>query len=102
MVQYYLSQPAVVTAYKAPNAYLFETQSGQVQANLYEDLGKNIDTAFSQYLKDYLSVRQVFISGDDDFIVFRRATRNWLENSVTFIDSAKFKPLNLSVIYALF
>lgn len=85
-----------MNAYKAPNGALFETQAAAVQASLYEDLGRNYDTQFSQYLKDELSVRHVFVSGDDDFIVFRRGTRNWLENTLSFVESAKFKPLNLT------
>lgn len=78
MVQYYFSQSTVVNTIKAPNTYLFETQSAQVQANLYDDLAKNIDGQFSQFLKDYLSIKQVFITGDYDFITYRKATRNWL------------------------
>lgn len=103
MVQYYFSQNSVINTIKAPNTYLFETQSAQVQTNLYEDLAKNVDTQISQYLKDYLSIKQIFITGDYDFITYRKATRNWLENTLTFVDSAKFKPLNLTVItYIIF
>jgi hypothetical protein len=78
MVQYYFSQSSTVSAYKAPNTALFDTQSGQVQTNLYEDLAKNIDSNVSVFLKDYLSVKHTFITGDDDFIVYRKGTRNWL------------------------
>lgn len=102
LTQYYFSQSSVVNAYKAPNSAMFETQAAQVQYNLYEDLARNIDTPFSQYLKDYMSIKHAFISGDDDFIVFRRGTRNWLENTLAFVESAKFKPLNLTVIKFLF
>jgi hypothetical protein len=70
--------------------------------NLYEDYGKNIDTNISQYLKDYLNIKQVFLTGDDDFICYRKGTRNWLENTVNFTDSAKFKPLNLTVILYIY
>jgi hypothetical protein len=78
MVQYYFSQSSVANAYKAPNSALFDTQSGTVQSNLYEDLARNLDANISQFLKDYLSVKQAFISGDDDFVVYRKGTRNWL------------------------
>lgn len=97
MTQYYFSLASVVNVYKAPNTELFESQSPQTFANVYEDLGKNIDTNFSQYLRDNLSVKQVFLTGDDDFIAYRKATRNWLESTISFMDSAKFKPLNLTV-----
>lgn len=99
LTQYYFSQSSTVSAFKAPNTngLLFEAHSAQVQANLFEDLGKNIDTQISQFFKDYLSVKQIFITGDDDYITYRKATRNWLENSISFVDSAKFKPLNLTV-----
>lgn len=70
--------------------------------NLYEDYGKNIDTNISQYLKDYLNIKQVFLTADDDFICYRKGTRNWLENTVNFTDSAKFRPLNLTVILYIY
>lgn len=97
MIQYYFSQSSVVTAYKAPNQALFDSQSPWVQSKIYADLAKNMDTDFSRYLKDYLSVKNIFISGDDDFICYRKAVRYWLENTLTFVESAKFKPLNLTV-----
>lgn len=97
LTQYYFSQSSVVNAYKAPSTPMFETQAAQVQTNLYEDLARNIDANISQYLKDDLAVRHLFISGDDDFIVYRKGTRNWLENSISFVESSKFKPLNLTV-----
>lgn len=101
MTQYYFSQASVVTAYKAPNTGLFESQSAQSFANVYEDLARNIDANISQYLKNSLSVQQIFLAADDDYIAYRKGIRNWLESSLTFIDSAKFKPLNLTVIYLL-
>lgn len=51
---------------------MFETQAAQVQYNLYEDLARNIDSNISQYLKDNLAVRHIFICGDDDFMVYQR------------------------------
>lgn len=65
--------------------------------------GKNIDSTISQYLKDYLNIKQIFITTDYDFITYRKALRNWLENSITFVESTKFKTLNLTVIlYIIF
>lgn len=96
MTQFYFSQASVVSAYKAPNSALFESQSAQTFANVYEDLGRNIDSTISQYLKDNLSVKQVFLAADDDFISFRKGIKNWVESSISFLDSAKFKPLNLT------
>jgi hypothetical protein len=49
-----------------------------VQYTLYEDLARNVDVGISQYLKDYLSVKHTFITADNDFVVFRKGTRNWL------------------------
>lgn len=98
MIQYYFSQSATVTAYKAPSEALFDSQSAWVQSKLYGDLAKNIDTNITQFLKDYLSVKNIFISGNDDFICYKKATRYWLENSITFVESSKFKSLNLTVI----
>ena len=97
MTQFYFSQASVVNAYKAPNSALFESQSSQTYANVYEDLGQNVDANITQYLKDNLNVPQIFLAADDDFIAFRRGIKNWLENSINFTESAKFKPLNLTV-----
>lgn len=44
-----------------------------------------------------MSVKQVFVTADDDFISWRKAVKNWLESTLTFTESAKFKPLNLTV-----
>lgn len=85
MIQYYFSQPSTVTAYKAPNQALFDSQSAWVQYKTYADLAKNMDTQFSQYFKDYLSVKNIFIAGDNDFICYKKAVLNWLENTVSFV-----------------
>jgi hypothetical protein len=99
MVQFYFSQPSVASTYKAPstNNLLFEAHSALVQARLSEGLGRNINNNISQFLKDYVFVKAIFITGESDYITFRRATRSWLENSLTFINSTTFKPLNLTV-----
>lgn len=102
MTQYYFSQAATVTAYKAPNTGLFESQSNQAYWNLYEDQAKNINDGISKYMKDFQSVKQIFIVNDNDFLVYRKAVRSWLENTLVFTESAKFKPLNLSVFYILY
>lgn len=78
MIQYYFSQANVVAAYKAPTQALFDSQSAWVQSKIYTDLAKNIDADFSRYLKDYLSVKNVFIYGESDFICYYKAARNWL------------------------
>ena len=98
LVQYYFTQSSVVVAYKAPTTYLFESQSVTVQSKLFDNLAKNADITFSQFFKDYLSVRHIFITADDDFITYRKATRNWLESAVSFVDSEKFKAQNLEVL----
>lgn len=77
-VHSYFSLPATVNAYKAPNALLFEAHSYLTIAKIFEDYGKNIDTSISSFLKNFFSVKQVFLTGDDDFITYRKATRNWL------------------------
>ena len=62
MIQYYFSQTATVAAYKAPNQALFDSQSAWAQSRVYADLAKNLDNDFSQYFKDYLSVKNIFIA----------------------------------------
>jgi hypothetical protein len=77
-IQYYFSQPSNVNAYKAPNNLLFQAHASYTLANLYEDYGRNIDTTMNKYLKDYLNVKQIFLTSDNDFICYKKGTRNWL------------------------
>jgi len=41
-------------------------------------MGRNLDKNISQFFKDYLSVKNIFIVGDSDFISYNKALRNWL------------------------
>jgi hypothetical protein len=41
MVQYYFSQSSIVSQWKAPTAFLFESQSGYVFNKTYVDMAKN-------------------------------------------------------------
>lgn len=41
MIQYYFSQPATVTAWKAPTTRLFESQSAYIANKTYVDNAKN-------------------------------------------------------------
>lgn len=102
MVQYYLSQSSVVSTLKAPTSRLFESNSPKVQNQLYNDMAKNFDTEISQYLKDYLSVKDIFISGDDDFINYRKGIRDWLENKLDFVGVDTFRPMAMKVNIILF
>ena len=95
MIFYYFSQDSVVSKYKAPTTGLFETQSAFVLSNLYEDMGRNYDTKISQYFKDYLSVKHMFIVGDSDFISYKKAVQTWLEDDVAFVESSTFKSKKL-------
>ena len=95
MVFYYFSQDSVVSKFKAPTTGLFETQSALVLNNLYSDMGKNYDTKISQYFKDYLSVKHIFIVGESDFISYKKAVQTWLEEEVTFVESNTFKSKKL-------
>lgn len=78
MVFYYFSQDNIVSKYKAPTKLLFQGQSGLVFSNLYEDMARNLDKNISQFFKDYLSVKNIFIVGDSDFISYNKALRYWL------------------------
>lgn len=63
MIQFYLSQPAVVSAWKAPNTKLFESQSGQISNKTYVDMAKNYTKELSTFMKDYYSVKHWFVYG---------------------------------------
>ena len=97
MIYYYFSQDSVVSKYKAPTTGMFETQSAFVLSNLYADMGKNYDTKISQYFKDYLSVKHMFVVGDSDYISYKKAVQTWLEDDVTFVESNAFKSKKLDV-----
>ncbi len=80
MVQYYFSQPSHVSAWKAPNTRLFESQSGYIANLTYVDIAKNYTKDISSFTKDYFSVRHWFVAGQSDFISYYKGVRNWLEN----------------------
>ncbi len=89
-VQYYFSQPSTVTLFKAPQTQLFDTQSNLVYAKTYEDLAKNYTDSISQFTRDYFSVLQVFISGNNDYLSYKDGTLDWLSNELNFVERADF------------
>ena len=80
MIQYYFSQPSIVSAFKAPTAHLFETQSNWVWSKTFTDFAVNKTANLSQFMRDYLSVKHFYISGDYDYIAFKQSLKFWLEN----------------------
>jgi hypothetical protein len=80
MVQYYFSQPATVTAWKAPNNHLFESQSGYITNLTYIDLAKNYTKELSSFMKDFYSVKHWFVEGLNDYISYNKGVRSWVEN----------------------
>ena len=98
MIQYYFSQPSVVTAWKAPNNRLFESQSGQISNRTYVDLAKNYTKEISTFMKDFYSVRHWFVNGQKDYISYYKAARNWIENELSFVESDAFRKAKLDVI----
>ena len=94
-VMYYFIQSATVAQYKAPTTTVFEGQSSMVSESLYTDMGKNYDKDISKYLKDQFSVKQIFVVGQDDYISYPKAIRNWLENDITFVESDSFNKKKL-------
>ena len=83
--------------YKAPTSRLFETQSGYISNRTYVDFAKNYTKELSQFMKDYLTVKHWFIVGDSDYICYKKATKNWLETELAFVESAAFKAKVLEV-----
>jgi hypothetical protein len=102
MIQYYFSQAATVTAWKAPNSRLFETQSGYIYNKTYVDLAKNYTANLSQFFRDYYSVRHWFVEGQSDYIAYYKGFRNWLENELSFVEVDAFKKAKLDVNKLLF
>lgn len=102
MIQYYFSQTAVVNAWKAPNARLFESQSGYISNLTYVDLAKNYTKDISTFMRDYYSVKHWFVEGSNDYISYYKGVRNWLETELTFVESDAFKKAKLDVIRIIF
>lgn len=102
IIQYYLSQSAVVSALKAPNNKMFDTQSYLVWNKTFTDLAINKTSNLSQFMKDYLTYKHWFISGTNDFISYRQSIRYWIENELSFVESAAFRTAKLEVIYCSF
>ncbi len=97
MIQYYFSQPAVVTAWKAPNTRLFESQSGYIANLTYVDVAKNYTKDISTFMKDYFSVKHWFVEGNYDYISYYKGARNWIETELSFVESDAFKKAKLDV-----
>jgi hypothetical protein len=73
-----MSQSDIVGKYKAPTTRLFETQSNWIVNKTYADLAKNQTANISQFMKDYLTVKHWFVSGNKDFIAYTKSLKNWL------------------------
>ncbi len=78
MIQYYFSQSAVVSQFKAPASPLFETQSNWVWSKTYTDFAVNKTANLSQFMRDYLNVKHWYVSGDYDYIAFKQSLKSWL------------------------
>jgi len=80
MIQYYFSQSNIVNQFKAPTAHLFETQSNWVWSKTFSDFAVNKTAILSQYMRDNLSVKHWYVSGDYDYIAYKQSLKFWLEN----------------------
>lgn len=85
MIQYYFSQSSIVSSFKAPSNKLFDTQSNWVANKTYADIGVNKTISLSKYMKDYLSVKHFFISGDKDYIAYKQSLKYWLDVELSFV-----------------
>lgn len=85
MIQYYFSQPSAVAAFKAPASRLFESQSSWTWSKGFTDFAVNKTSNISQFMRDYLSVKHFYISGDYDYIAFKQSLRFWMENELSFL-----------------
>lgn len=95
MIQYYFSQPSVVSAWKTPTAKLFEGQSGWIYNKTFVDLSKNYTSSLSQFMRDYFSVRHWFVVSSNDYIGYNKGVRSWLENELSFVENDAFKKAKL-------
>lgn len=97
LVQYYFSQPNIVALYSAPSNLLFEQHLFTLQTNTYVDEAKNYTQNISYFLRDYLDVKLLVLTGTADYITYNKATRSWMETELNFVESANFTKLNLTV-----
>ena len=100
-IQYYLSQSSVLSSLKAPTNKMFDTQSNLVWGKTFVDLAINKTSTLSQFMKDYLTIKHWFIGGSNDFISYKQSIRLWLENELSFVESAAFRTAKLDVIFNL-
>lgn len=97
LVQYYLTTPAAVALYTAPTNLWFETQTNVLQANTYVDEAKNYTLNISQYMRDYLDVKFLYLCADQDFISYSKAMLNWVTTELNFVEIANFTKANFTV-----
>jgi hypothetical protein len=102
MIQYYFSQSAHVSQWKAPTTKLFETQSAWIFNKTYVDMAKNYTTPISTFMRDFYSVRHWFIQGQQDYISYYKGARYWLESELNFVERDAFKKAALEVILGIF
>lgn len=98
-IQYYLSQSSTVSSLKAPTSKIFDTQSNLVWSKTFVDIAINKTASLSQFMKDYLTVKHWFVIGSNDFISYKQSIRLWLENELSFVESAAFRTAKLDVIF---
>ncbi len=98
-IQYHLAQNNIVSSFKAPTTKSFDTQSNLVWGKTFTDVAMNKTSSISTFMKDYLTVKHWFVSGDSDFISYKQAVRFWLENELSFVESAAFKAAKLEVFF---
>jgi hypothetical protein len=97
LIQYYLTTPAAVALYTAPTNLWFETQTNVLQANTYVDEAKNYTLNISQYMRDYLDVKFLYLCADQDFISYSKAMLNWVTTELNFVEIANFTKANFTV-----
>jgi carboxypeptidase C (cathepsin A) len=78
---------------------LFEQQANTLQLNTYVDEAKNYTLNISNFLKNNLDVKLYLLTGTNDFVTYYKAIRSWAETELTFVESAAFQKLDLTVIW---
>ena len=99
-VQYYLSQSTVAASLLAPSTSFFESQANFFQGNVYAEQAQTNAQNISNFMRDYLSVRYMFVTGNLDYISYYKASRAWLD-SLNFKDVTQFKAKALEVFLVL-
>lgn len=77
-IQYYLSVSSNAKDLLVDTSNVFERQSNYFQSNVYAEQAQSFTQNITNFMRDYSSVKFLFIAGTLDYLSYYKATRSWL------------------------